>query len=477
MLAQATVSAADQAATGHASDAGAATSNGMPRSAAVSAARDVRSCAYAPHPQRAHTPTQGASRAPAEQPAQPAASMAQQHQPAPVPDQDPAAALQMRSPCASLEADPAALPHIVPPPPSLQSWGNNANDQCSLASKSVSLDTFLAAGAASPRKSNTFSAESPGPDVRAEPKQVVSLQQAGDVMIKGSDEALSAARAAHLESSPASHQCDNAPAFWEGRRRSSSSSGHVHGSSAALSALAQAYSRAGLGSPAPAPATQIAQIGQGAASERSPLEVSELLRAMAMKIDSQTNLQDMTPLPCPAMDTITGACSSPSDLDIKGISTAAVSQNAPQKEPVSERWGSTPHPGPANPFAAACEQAELEAKAQGQLPQAPSGQAGLGSSELPARDGDAQKSVAALSTCCEVGSCIEPASQCSPFQSVQTVSQSRSNAHSSPDSWNGNTSPCAAARCVSHLLAKLSIAGLPVTARGILGQVGHARSK
>ena len=470
MLAQATVSVADQAAPNRASGAGAATSDGMPRSAAGSAARDEHNLPHAPHPQGAQTLTPAVYRVPAEQPAPPAAGTAQQHQPEPAPNQDPTAALQLGSQCTSLErsADPAFLPHTVPLPPSLQSWGNNTNDQCSLASKSVSLDTFLAAGAASPRKSNTFTAECSGPHERAQPEQVVSLQQAGKDVINGGGEADSTARSAHPESSPASHRCDNAPAFWEGRRRSSSSSGHVHGSSAALSALAQAYSRAGQGSPAPAPAAQDAQMEHGAASERSPLEVSELLRVMAMKIDSQSNLQDMALPPCPALQASTGACSSPSELDSKGGITGAVSQNAPQQGPVSEQWGATTIPGPANPFAAACEQAELEAKAHGELSHAPSGRAGLGSAALPARDGDAEKSVTALSTCCEVGSCVAPASQCSPFQSGQTVSQGRSAAHSSPDSWNGNTSPCAAARCAFHLLAKSSIAGLPVAAWGVL---------
>ena len=142
---------------------------------------------------------------------------------------------------------------FLPSPPSLQSWGNNTNDQCSLASKSVSLDLFLAAGGASPRRSNTFSRASPGRAARAEPEQTVSLQQPVAEAVKGSEDAVSAAKQAQAESSPALHPGDNAPAFWEGRRRSSSSSSHVHGSSAALSALAQAYSRAGQGRPGACP--------------------------------------------------------------------------------------------------------------------------------------------------------------------------------------------------------------------------------
>ena len=459
---QTSVSVPDQPATEHASNAGAATSDGVPQSESNSAAEVVHSRPVAPQSEGAETLTQSASGTPAEQPAQPSASAAQRQVPAPVrvPDQEPAAgALQPSSPCASLElgADPAGTPLVLPSPPSLQSWGNNTNDQCSLASKSVSLDLFLAAGGASPRRSNTFSRASPGPAAHAEPEQSVSLQQPVAEAVKGSEDAVSAAKQAQAESSPALHHGDNAPAFWEGRRRSSSSSGHVHGSSAALSALAQAYSRAGQGSPAPAQAAQEAQAQQLAASERSPLETSELLRVMAMKIDSQTNLQDMAHLPSPALQANSGACSTPSDLESRGATTGAVAHNAPQKEPVSEHWGSMTRPGPANPFAAACEQTDMEAKAQTQRSQAPSSRAGVGSTGLPARDAEAEKSVAALSMRCEAGSCIAPTSQCSPFESGQTVSQGRSNAHSSPDSWNGNTSPGAIARCASGMVACLDL--------------------
>ena len=458
MPAQASVSVPDQPATEHTSSAGAATSDGLPQSEINSAAGVAHS---SPHAQRegAKVPTQSASRVPAEQPAQQPASPAQQHVPAPVrvsATEAAAGASQLSSPCESTEpgADPAGTPHNLPSPPSLQSWGNNTNDQCSLASKSVSLDLFLAAGGASPRRSNTFRVASPGPVVRKEPEQVVSLQQQPDVeAVRGDEVASSAAKQAQAESSPALHHQDNAPAFWEGRRRSSSGSNHVHGSSAALSALAQAYSRAGQGSPAPAQGAPEAQAQQVAASERSPMETSELLRVMAMKIDSQSNLHDMELLSSPALPAGTGACSTPSDLESGGAATGAVALNAPQKGPVSEQWGYAAHPGPSNPFAAACKQTDLEAKAQTQLSQAPSRQAGLGSAGLPAKDAEAEKSVAALSMRCEAGSCIAPTSQCSPFESGPTVSQGRSNAHSSPDSWNGNASPGAIARCVSDLLA------------------------
>ncbi len=446
---QATVSTADQAVADRASDVGALTSDGMPCSNAVSPAKGVHSWPHTPQPQGAESLTQASTRIPAEQAAQPIGSAAQQQQPARLHDLDPAAgAGQLSSPCAAMErsADLACLPHVAPGPPSLQSWGNNANDQCSLASKSLSLDMFFTAGAASPRKSGAHAADVPGRAVRAEREQGVSPQQAGENATMIDEEAVSSARGARVDSSPALHHCDNAPAFWEGRRRSSSSSGHVHGSSAALSALAQAYSRAGQGSPV---AAQEAQAEQVAASEHSPQEISELLRLMAMKIDSQTNLQDMVPPPCPALQATTGACSSPSDLDMDSSrrTTGVMSQNAPQKGPVSEHWGATRHPGLSNPFAAACEQTELEAETQVELRHTPSTRAGLGSAAPPAQDCDAGKSVAALSTFCEAGSYVAPASQCSPFQSAQTVSQGRSNAHSSPDSWNGNTALSATARC------------------------------
>ncbi len=477
--AQASVSGPDQPATSRTSHSGAATSDGLPQSEITSAAGAVHSSPHASQPEGTKTPTQSASRAPAEQPPQHAASTAQQHVPAPVrvPDQQPAAgALQLSSPCASAElgSDPAGTLHILPSPPSLQSWGNNANDQCSLASKSVSLDLFLAAGGASPRRSNTFSAASPGLAVRSEPEQVVSLQQPGAEAVKGDEVAASAAKQAQAESSPTLHQHDNAPAFWEGRRRSSSSSGHVHGSSAALSALAQAYGRAGQGSPALAQAAQEAQAQQVAASERSPLETSELLRVMAMKIDSQANLQDMVPLASPALQAGTGACSTPSDMESRGVTTGTVAHNAPQKGPVSEQWGSAAHAGPANPFAAACEQTDMEAKAQVQLSQVPSTRAGVGSTGLPARDAEAEKSVAALSMRCEAGSCIAPTSHCSPFESGPTLSQGRSNAHSSPDSWYGNISLGALARCVSDMLASLNLRLACGSEADMLSSVRHA---
>ena len=458
MPVQATVSTADRAAACRASDVGAPTSDGMPCGEGVSAPRCAHGWPDAPQLQGAESLAQDPASIPAEQAAQAVGSAAQQHQPARLRDLDPAAgAAQLSSPCVSVErgADLACLPHIPPGSPSLQSWGNNATDQCSLASKSVSLDMLFTAAAAAPKRSDTHPAGGPGHLVGAEPEEVGAPQRACKDAMKGDEEAASSQTHAHIDTSSAMHHRDKAPAFWEGRRRSSSSAGHVHGSSAALSALAQAYSRAGQGSPAAALDAQKAQDEQLAASEGSPQEVSELLRVMARKIDSQANRPDKEPPPCPALQAKAGACSSPSHLDSNARAKGATAHNAPQEGLTSQRWVSATQPGPSNPFAAACEPAEMETEAQVELSQAPSSRAGAGSTALPARDGDAepsQKSVAALSTCCEVGSCIAPPSQCSPFQSAQTVSQGRSNAHSSPDSWNGNTPLSAIVRCACPVL-------------------------
>ena len=443
VYAQVIHSVTNQAATNCASDVEAHTSNKLPCSEAVRAARGGPRWPSTSPPQMPENLNPSAAKGLADysRPAQ-----QEQHQLAFVPGQDPAArASQQSSPRASLElsANPAPSPQVVPAAPSLQSWGNAANDQCGLASKSASLDTSSIADAASPRISNTFPALVRGTPARAGPEHVGSLHQAD------SDEAVSAARHAHADSSPAPQQCDNAPAFWGGARRSSSGSGHVHGSSAALSALAQAYSRAGQDSPQAAHKPQDAHVS---AIRGTPLEVSELLRAMAVKIDSQIRLQDANSPPSQAA---TATCNTPSDLESKERTAEAMAHNAPQKEPASEHWPSAAHHGPPNPFAAACEQAEQELTAQVPLPQEPGSRAGAASASLTARDGDAVKSVAALSTCAEAGSCIAPpVSQGSPFHSAQTASQSRSLAPSSPDSWSGTAALCATARCALPTLVE-----------------------
>ena len=260
----------------------------------------------------------------------------------------------------------------MPSAPSLQSWA-------ALDSKTASLDAESAAAALAGLRAPPSPSQQP----------------------KVSDDSGSAQRGGlHTADAQAGGE-ENAPAFWEARRGSSSNSDHVHGSSAALSALAQAYSRQG--SPGPAGSAQDAQM---AAIERSPLETSRLLRDMAAKIDSHDNLAELaSPFEAQAQDPALGPGPAPGSSP-RGQGSKAEKirpYRGPQHRTVLLDWPSPKQPAPVNPFAQAAEQAgnfedpALESSSRSASPWSP---AAAGGSEATG-----PKSVANLSTRCEAGSC------------------------------------------------------------------------
>ena len=446
------------------SDVGTCNSDGMPHSELACAALGPQHWQILHRPQSPEAPSGGLPSAYTEQPTQSAATVTQQQQAAsfhkaraantshqaPASDDRRASseAQHLNTPCASVEQS------IDMAPPSLQSWAGNEIDSCGLASKSASLNTSTTFGAASPRAGPAMPMISQPSATPARPQHLKALQESGKDVMRGDEQAGSPRRRSHVVDASTSRDSDNRPAFWEGRRGSSSSSGHVHGSSAALSALAQAYSRveqgsliaaqgsgwAGEGSPA---AVQDSEI---ATTERRPLETSQLLRSMAAKIDSQTSPQDIGPPSMPALVqySVVNHCSTQNPVDSRGKASGAKSKEASHHGTVFEHWPSAELQSPPNPFAAASEQAEQGAAAEVKLPQVTSG-------ALPDRNTDAEKSNAALSTCCEAGSFI----QGSPMDVTRTANQGRSNALSSPDSWHGTGSPGASGgpRYASHLQA------------------------
>lgn len=474
LAAQGSVSAPDLTVNGHSSDVGTCTSDGMPHSELACVAPRKQHWPILNRLQSPKAPSGGLPSVYAEQPTQSAATATQQQQApsfhkaraastshqAPASDHSRAAGAQhLNTPCASVEQS------IDMASPSLQSWAGNENDSCGLASKSASLNTSTTFGAASPRTGAAMPMIFQPSATPAGPQHLRALQESGKDVVRGDEQAGSPTRRSHVADMRTSRDSDNAPAFWEGRRRSSSSSGHVHGSSAALSALAQAYSRGGhLGSPMAAWSAQgcswgeqgsltAAQgsgwVGEGspatvqdseiAITERRPLGTSQLLRAMAAKIDSQTSLQDMSTPPMPALVqySLVNPFSTQNPVDSGGKASGTKSKEAPHHGTVFEHWPSAELQAPPNPFAAASEQAEQGAAAEATLPQATSAQAGPGSAALPDRNTDAEKFNAALSMCCEAGSFI----QGSPLYDTRTANQGRSNAHSSPDNWHGTGSP------------------------------------
>lgn len=449
LAAQGSVRAPDLTVNGHSSDVGTCTSDGMPHSELACVAPGKQHWPILNRPQSPKAPSGGLPSVYAEQPTQSAAIATQQQQApsfhkaraastshqAPASDHSRAAGAQhLNTPCASVEQS------IDMASPSLQSWAGNENDSCGLASKSASLNTSTTFGAASPRTGAAMPMIFQPSATPAGPQHLKALQESGKDVVRGDEQAGSPTRRSHVADMRTSRDSDNAPAFWEGRRRSSSSSGHVHGSSAALSALAQAYSRVEQGSLTAAqgsgwvgegsPAT--VQDSEIAITERRPLGTSQLLRAMAAKIDSQTSLQDMGTQPMPALVQccLENPCSTQNPVNSRGKASGAKSKEASHHGTVFEHWPSAELQAPPNPFAAASEQAEQGAAAEVKLPQVTSG-------ALPDRNTDAEKSNAALSTCCEAGSFI----QGSPLYDTRTANQGRSNAHSSPDNWHGTGSP------------------------------------
>ena len=278
-------------------------------------------------------------------------------------------------PAQALEA--ASQSPNMPSAPSLQSWA-------ALESKTASLDAESGAAALAA-------------GLRAGPPL---SQQAKD-----SDDSGNGQRGRpHSTDAQASGE-ENAPAFWEARRGSSFNSDHVHGSSAALSALAQAYSRQG--SPGPVGSAQDAQM---AAIERSPLETSRLLRDMATKIDSHDNLAELAlPLegqpqePAPGPGPAPGSSPRGQGSKAEKIRT----YRGPQHRTVLLDWPSPRHSAPVNPFAQAAEQAgdfgdpALESSSRSASPWSPAAAAAGSEAKSP-------KSVANLSTRCEAGSCQLP---------------------------------------------------------------------
>ena len=287
----------------------------------------------------------------------------------------PAAATRLQAiPVQALE--PASQSPNMPSAPSLQSWA-------ALESKTASLDAESGAAALA-------AGLRAGPPLSQQPKD--------------SDDSGSGQRGRPHSTDAQASGDENAPAFWEARRGSSFNSDHVHGSSAALSALAQAYSRQG--SPGPAGSAQDAQM---AAIERSPLETSRLLRDMAAKIDSHDNLAELAlPLegqpqePAPGPGPAQG--SSPR---VQGSKAEKIRPyRGPQHRTVLLDWPSPRHSAPVNPFAQAAEQAgdfgdpALESSSRSASPWSPAAAAGS--------EARSPKSVANLSTRCEAGSCQLP---------------------------------------------------------------------
>lgn len=402
------------AATGQNSNFGTSTSDGMPVSKVACPAGDTTRWQHMLGPQGpALTSEKSLSKEPTRQSLH---LSVQQQSLAP----EGFAALSLRT---SLESCGGQL--AMPAAPSLQSWAGHG-DTCALASKSASLDASSAMGAASPTRvpaSPLFRS----PPTAVEPEQAQRSRQ--------QLEQTKNARQPHIVRTSMSDEEDNAPAFWEGRWGGSASAAHVHGSSAALSALAQAYSRGGQGGPG---ADQNAQI---AASERSPIETSELLRVMKEKIDSQDSLDKLAISPPPKPNQDAKAAPEPmpgsggKSAGSKGKGAHSKAHLPVQPGTVFENWPSTRQPAPANPFAKVCEQSGwTEAQLAGE-PCSGLDWAGLGS---PLRDTDTDRSMTALSTCCEAGSSVVVPAQKGPAaQDTRTAGQGRSNAHSSPDSWNG----------------------------------------
>ena len=330
----------------------------------------------------------------------------------------PAAATRPQAiPAQALE--PAGQGPNMPSAPSLQSWA-------ALESKTASLDAESGAAALA---AGLRAAPSPSQQP-SKPDDSGSGQRGG---IPSMD-----AQASGEE---------NAPAFWEARRGSSFNSDHVHGSSAALSALAQAYSRQG--SPGPAGSAQDAQL---AAIERSPLETSRLLRDMAAKIDSHDNLMELA-LPLegqpqePAHGPGPAPGSSPRGQGSKAEKTRPY--RGPQHRTVLLDWPSPRHSAPVNPFAQAAEQAgdfgdaALESSSRSASPWSP---AAAGGSEAKS-----PKSVANLSTRCEAGSCQLP--QGAAAQEERLADPDGGMAFSSDNSKaarKDSASTTASARCGRH---------------------------
>ena len=273
--------------------------------------------------------------------------------------------------------EPASQSPNMPSAPSLQSWA-------ALESKTASLDAESGAAALAA-------------GLRAGPPL---SQQAKD-----SDDSGSGQRGRPHSADAEATGEENAPAFWEARRGSSFNSDHVHGSSAALSALAQAYSRQG--SPGPAGSAQDAQM---AAIERSPLETSRLLRDMAAKIDSHDNLAELAlPLEGQPQEQAPGPGPAPGSSPRGQGSKAEKSRpyRGPQHRTVLLDWPSPRHSAPVNPFAQAAEQAgdfgdpALESSSRSASPWSPAAAGGGSEARSP-------KSVANLSMRCEAGSCKLP---------------------------------------------------------------------
>ena len=314
-------------------------------------------------------------------------------------------------PSASIEPNAGApcACQIEPAAPSLQSWCGCVNDQCALASQSASLDTSSVYGPSSPTRAGA--AHPAGSRGALEPAERASGQARGGAKLV----------------EPHRSEDSNAPAFWEGRRGSSSSSGHVHGSSAALSALAQAYSRQG--SPDAAQSAQDAWI---MASERSPLETSQLLRAMAAKIDIRNSFEELA-------SSSKAQAEAAAQEPAQGSGSKSETPGGRKRQGAQQRTAfndlSSGQPGPtANPFARASEDAGKELHLQPRELRwraAPGNGAGSGQLAEPA------KSVAALSMCCEAGSCVPFARQGSVSRDERSAEQGLGAAHSSEECRTG----------------------------------------
>ena len=336
--------------------------------------------------------------------------------------------------CSSLES--CGGQRAIPAAPSLQSWAGH-RDTIAPASKSASLDASSSLGAASPTRVPASPPLFRITPMAAEPEQAQRSRQQPEQGLNTAGEQTKTVRRPHIVRTSMSDEEDNSPAFWEASRGGSASTAHVHGSSAALSALAQAYSRAGQADP------EAAQGAQIAASERSPMETSELLRVMKEKIDSQDSLDKLAISPPPKPDQEAKAVPEPppgsggKSASSKGKGTHSKGHLPVQPGTVFENWPSTRQPAPANPFAKVCEQRNwTEAQLAGE-PSSEVDGAGLGSQQ---RDADTDRSMTALSTCCEAGSSIvAPAQKRPAARDACAAGQGRSNAHSSPDSWNGTS--------------------------------------
>ena len=411
------------AAVGQNSDFGTSTSEGMPVSKVACRAGDTTCWQHMLGPQGpALTSEKSLSKEPTRQPLH--LSAQQQSLAA-----EGFAALSLRTSLESCGGQPA-----MPAAPSLQSWAGHG-DTCALASKSASLDASSAMGAASPTRVPASPPLFRTPPTVVEPEQAQRSRQQLEQGLNTAGEQTKNAQQPHIVRTSMSDEEDKSPAFWEGRRGGSASAAHVHGSSAALNALAQAYSRGGQGGPG---AAQDAQI---AASERSPMETSELLRVMKEKIDSQDSFDKLAISPSPKPNQDAKAAPEPTpgsggkSAGSKGKGAHSKAHLPVQPGTVFENWPSTRQPAPANPFAKVCEQSGwTEAQLAGE-PSSGLDWAGLGS---PLRDADTDRSMTALSTCCEAGSSVVVPAQKGPAaQDTRTAGQGRSNAHSSPDSWNG----------------------------------------